>query len=234
MVQIYFLANKYIFCRLLLKDRLLMKLDSIRREYKFAELTRKNVDKDPLKQLQIWISEALNTNTNEATAMSVVTTDIDGFPEVRIVLLKKLDKNGILFFTDYSSSKGKAIKKNNKVGLHFFWPIMERQVRISGYAVKTSEEISDNYFNSRPITSQIAAVVSNQSKEIPSREFLENHFFDLQNQLHGKAPKRPETWGGYLVKPLKMEFWQGRESRLHDRIVYEIKNKKWQTKRLAP
>lgn len=211
-----------------------MKLDSIRKEYKFAELSRKSVEKDPLKQLEIWISDALEVKAREATAMSVVTAGIDGFPEVRIVLLKKLNKNGIIFFTNYSSSKGKAIERNNKVGLHFFWSEMERQVRISGYALKTSEEVSDIYFQSRPIASQIAAVVSNQSEEIPNREFLENRFFELQNQLHNQAPKRPDTWGGYIVKPEKLEFWQGRENRLHDRIVYEKNDSKWVIKRLAP
>ena len=211
-----------------------MKLESIRREYKYAELSRKSVDKDPLKQLKNWVSDALEANAKEATAMSVVTIGVDGFPQARIVLLKKIDENGIIFFTHYSSSKGKSIDQNNRVGLHFFWPELERQVRISGYATKTSEEVSDNYFNSRPKASKIAAIISKQSTVIPSREFLENRYYDLQNELQDQTPKRPDSWGGYVVKPVKMEFWQGRESRLHDRILYEKKDDHWEIKRLAP
>lgn len=211
-----------------------MKLDSIRREYKFAELTSKSIDKNPFKQFATWLSDALNAKVNEATAMSAITIGVDGFPQSRIVLLKGYSEEGFTFFTDYKSEKGKAIIENPKVGIHFFWPELERQVRISGYAEKTSDKISDGYFHSRPITSQIAAIVSSQSEEIPNREFLENRFFDLQDELHGKTPKRPESWGGYLVKPVKIEFWQGRESRLHDRILYNKTDKIWTLTRLAP
>jgi pyridoxamine 5'-phosphate oxidase len=211
-----------------------MKLDSIRREYKFAELTRKSIDKNPFKQFAIWLSDALNVKANEATAMSAITIGIDGFPQSRIVLLKGYSEDGFTFFTDYKSEKGKAIIENPKIGIHFFWPELERQVRISGYAEKTNDKISDGYFQSRPITSQISAIVSNQSEEIPNRQFLEDRFFDLQNKLDGKTPKRPESWGGYLVKPVKIEFWQGRESRLHDRIIYNKTDKDWILTRLAP
>lgn len=211
-----------------------MKLDSRRREYKFAELTRKSIDRNPLKQFATWLNDALNSKVNEATAMSVVTISTDGFPQSRIVLLKGYSENGFTFFTDYSSKKGKSIEKKPLVGLHFFWPELERQIRISGYAKKTSDKISDSYFYSRPITSQITAIVSNQSEEIPNRDFLENRFFDLQDQLQGETPKRPKSWGGYIVKPVKMEFWQGRESRLHDRILYVKKNGDWITSRLSP
>jgi pyridoxamine 5'-phosphate oxidase len=211
-----------------------MKLDSIRREYKFAELTRKSIDKNPFKQFAIWLSDALNAKANEATAMSAITIGADGFPQSRIVLLKGYNEDGFTFFTDYKSEKGKAIIENPQIGIHFFWPELERQVRISGYAEKTNDIVSDGYFNSRPITSQIAAIVSKQSEEIPTREFLENRFFDLQNKLDGETPKRPESWGGYLVKPIKIEFWQGRESRLHDRILYSKTDKDWILTRLAP
>jgi len=211
-----------------------MKLDSIRSEYKFAELSRKSVDENPIKQLDLWVSHAIEVKAKEATAMSLITNGINGFPQARIVLLKKINKDGIIFFTNYTSNKGKAIEKDNKVGLLFFWPELERQVRITGYAIKTSDEISNHYFHSRPVTSQIAAVVSNQSEEIPNRKFLENCFFDMQNQLKDNAPSRPVSWGGYLVKPYTMEFWQGRESRLHDRIFYEIIDGNWEIKRLAP
>lgn len=214
--------------------RSIMKLDSIRREYKFAELNRKSVNKNPLKQLEVWLKDALETNVNEPTAMSAVTVGKDGFPQSRIVLLKDLNEKGVTFFTDYLSEKGKAISTSPKIGLHFFWPEMDRQIRISGYAEKTSASISEKYFKSRPIPSQIAAFISKQSEEIPDRKFLENAFYDLQNQLKGKTPERPENWGGYLVKPIKIEFWQGRENRLHDRILYEKQGESWMIKRLSP
>lgn len=211
-----------------------MKLDAIRREYQFAELSRKSVDKNPIKQLGIWLKDALESNVNEPTAMSVVTAGTDGFPQSRIVLLKDLNDEGLVFFTNYLSEKGQAIEHSPKVGLHMFWSEMDRQVRISGYAEKTSDEISEKYFKSRPLLSQIAAAVSNQSEEVPGRGFLENRFFDLQDQLKGIPPERPKSWGGYLVKPVKIEFWQGRENRLHDRILYEKTGDDWKVKRLSP
>lgn len=211
-----------------------MKLDFVRREYKFTELSKKSIERNPLKQFENWINDAIDANVNDPTAMSLITIGTDGFPQSRIVLLKDFNENGFTFFTNYFSEKGKALDKNPMTGIHFFWPEMERQIRISGYTEKTSQKISDNYFYSRPTTSQIAAIVSNQSEEIPDRKFLENRFFDLQNQLQGKVPKRPESWGGYLLKPKKIEFWQGRESRLHDRILYDKKDGKWIIKWLAP
>lgn len=211
-----------------------MKLDSIRREYKFAELTSKSVNKNPLKQLSNWLEDALNSNVPEPTAMSVVTIGTDDFPQSRIVLLKDLDDQGLTFFTNYLSEKGKAINYSSKVGLHFFWAEMDRQVRITGYVEKTADSVSEKYFKSRPILSQIAATVSQQSEEIPNRKHIENQFYNLQNQLHGKAPKRLKNWGGYLVKPKKIEFWQGRENRLHDRILFEKEGNNWKIKRLAP
>jgi len=211
-----------------------MKLDSIRREYKFAELTRNSIDKNPFKQFAVWLNDAINSKVNDATAMSAISIGTDGFPQSRIVLLKSYSENGFTFFTDYSSEKGKALEVNPNIGIHFFWSELERQIRISGIAEKTPSKVSDRYFHSRPVTSQIASIVSNQSEEIPNREFLENRFFDLQDRLHGEIPQRPEFWGGYLVKPVKIEFWQGRESRLHDRILYELKDGNWITKRLAP
>lgn len=211
-----------------------MKLDSIRRDYKFAELKRNSVNKNPLKQMEVWIKDALEANVNEPTAMSAITVGTDGFPQSRIVLLKDLNLEGVTFFTDYSSEKGKAISNSPKIGLHFFWPEMDRQIRITGFAEKTSVSISEKYFKSRPVPSQIAAIISKQSEEIPDRKFLENAFYDHQNQLNGNVPERPNNWGGYLVKPIKIEFWQGRESRLHDRILYEKEDNNWKIKRLSP
>ncbi len=211
-----------------------MKLDAIRREYKFAELSRKSIDKNPMTQIGIWLKEALESNVNEPTAMSVVTVGTDGFPQSRIVLLKDLTNEGLIFFTNYLSEKGQAIEHSPKIGLHMYWSEMDRQIRISGYAEKTSDTVSEKYFKSRPLLSQIAAAVSNQSEEVSGRGFLVNRFFDLQDQLKGNPPARPKNWGGYLVKPVKIEFWQGRENRLHDRILYEKTGENWKIKRLSP
>ena len=211
-----------------------MKLHSIRSDYKYAELSENSIEKNPLKQFEYWLNDALNAKVNEPTAMSVATFGTDGFPNSRIVLLKDFGESGLTFFTNYSSNKGKSIAKNQAVGLHFFWPELERQIRISGFAEKTTNEISDRYFYSRPVLSQIAAVVSNQSSKIPSREFLQTRFETLKGKNAGEVIKRPENWGGFLVTPVKFEFWQGRESRLHDRILYEKDNDNWTISRLAP
>ncbi|HKI90422.1 MAG TPA: pyridoxamine 5'-phosphate oxidase [Draconibacterium sp.] len=211
-----------------------MKLDSVRHEYNFLALTKRNVDENPFKQFEQWLNEALHSAVKESTAMALSTIGLDGFPQSRIVLLKSFDEQGFVFFTNYKSAKGKSIEKIPEVGLHFFWPELERQIRISGIAEKTSAEVSDNYFHSRPLNSQIGAVISDQSTEIPSREFLEKRFEELSSELKNQLPKRPEWWGGYCVKPIKIEFWQGRENRLHDRILYEKQNENWIIKRLAP
>ena len=211
-----------------------MKLDSVRREYKLSALTRKSVDKNPFKQFERWLNEALHSEVKDSTAMALNTLGLDGFPQSRIVLLKSFDEQGFVFFTNYKSAKGQSIDKKPEVGLHFFWPELERQIRISGIAQKTSEELSNNYFNSRPLTSQIGAVISDQSAEIPSREYLEDRFKKLSSELNNQPPKRPYWWGGFQVKPVKIEFWQGRENRLHDRIIYEKQYKNWLIKRLAP
>ena len=211
-----------------------MKLDSIRNEYKYSALNVKGVNNNPFKQMEQWLNEAIRSELKEPTAVALNTLGLDGFPQSRIVLLKSFDENGFVFFTNYNSAKGKTIEKKKEVGLHFFWPELERQVRISGYAEKTSSEVSDKYFHSRPLPSQIGAIISDQSSEIPSREYLEKRFNELSLELKGQAPRRPDWWGGYLVKPIKIEFWQGRENRLHDRILYEKTDERWIIKRLAP
>jgi len=211
-----------------------MQLDNIRRDYKHAELNETSIETNPIQQFRIWLNEAISADIPDATAMSFVSVGEDGFPQSRIVLLKDFSENGFAFFTNYNSEKGKAIKLNPKVSLHFFWHELERQVRITGIAGKTSKEISKVYFHSRPQKSQIAAVISNQSSVVPSRNFLENKFNQLLNELKDQNPVYPKNWGGYMVKPIKFEFWQGRESRLHDRIVYEKENDNWHLKRLAP
>ena len=210
-----------------------MKLHEIRSEYKYAELNEKSISVNPFKQFEHWMNDTLNAKVNEPTAMSVATVGNDGYPDSRIVLLKDFSENGFTFFTNYNSNKGNSIAKNPRVGLHFFWPELERQIRITGIAVKTLDEVSDRYFYSRPVLSQVAAIVSNQSSKIPSREILQN-LFDKEKEKSATDIKRPENWGGFMVKPIKFEFWQGRESRLHDRILYEKLEDKWNISRLAP
>lgn len=211
-----------------------MQLEDIRRDYKHAELNETNINKNPIQQFNLWIKNALEAGIPDATAMSLVSIGDEGFPQSRIVLLKDYDENGFTFFTNYESQKGKAIEKEAKISLHFYWTELERQIRISGFASKTNTKVSQKYFHSRPQKSQIAAAISNQSLEVPSRAFLENNFNELSEKLNGKNPEFPANWGGYLVTPVKFEFWQGRESRLHDRIVYAKNGNRWTIKRLAP
>jgi pyridoxamine 5'-phosphate oxidase len=211
-----------------------MKIDSLRNEYLFAGLTRKNMDQNPFKQFEKWLNEAVNSDEKEPTAMALSTIGADGFPQSRIVLLKLFDENGFVFFTNYSSEKGKSIKKNPAVSLHFFWPFLERQVRISGVAEKTSKEISLKYFQSRPEESQVAAWASEQSTEIPSRDYLEQQFRKFSSKFENESVPLPPFWGGYRVNPQKIEFWQGRANRLNDRILYERNGELWTIKRLAP
>jgi pyridoxamine 5'-phosphate oxidase len=211
-----------------------MKLDSIRREYRFAALTKQSVAASPIDQFKEWLNDAQRANVNDFSAMSLITAQAGGFPQSRIVLLKDISVDGFTFFTNYDSQKGKAIEKNSKVGIHFFWPELERQVRIDGIAEKVSREASVQYFKSRPLESQIAACASAQSATLTSRSKLEEQYKSLQNALQGEQPECPENWGGYLVRPVKIEFWQGRESRLHDRIVHELIENEWKIKRLSP
>lgn len=192
-----------------------MKLESIRREYKRAELSKESAGNDPFSFFDKWMQEALEENPDHATSVALSTHGVNGFPESRIVLLKNFSADGFVFFTNYNSQKGRAIEKDPRVALHFYWAELERQVRIIGTAEKTSSEISEKYFHSRPFDSQVAAAVSEQSSEIPNRSFLEERFETLKSKLENNLPKRPANWGGYLVKPVKFEFWQGRENRLH-------------------
>lgn len=211
-----------------------MNLDSIRKDYRFASLQKKDVDGQPIKQFEKWMNSTLRAGVNEATAMALATVGEDGFPQSRIVLLKDFNELGFTFFTNYESEKGLAIAHNPVVSLHFFWPQMERQIRILGKAEKTGGAVSDQYFLSRPVMSQIAAIASGQSREIPSRQYLEDRFEQIKKDAEDQPLERPKNWGGYLVRPVKMEFWQGRKSRLHDRILYKMVQGNWVIKRLSP
>ena len=211
-------------------------LSNYRKSYEKSELLESNIPEDPINLFNRWFHEVEDFGGNEeVNAMTVSTIGLDGFPKSRVVLLKKFNEEGFIFYTNYNSEKGKALLQNPNVCLSFFWPAAERQVIIKGIAEKTPDVISDNYFASRPDGSKLGAIVSPQSNIIPNREFLENKLKELENSFEGKEIPRPENWGGFLVKPISVEFWQGRPNRLHDRIIYTVLNDlSWKIQRLAP
>jgi pyridoxamine 5'-phosphate oxidase len=211
-----------------------MDLSKVRNEYRQHTLDKNVIDANPLIQLEKWLNEAKDAKCAEYTAMTVATANADGQPSVRTVLLKFLKPEGLYFFTNYHSRKGKDLSINNKIAAHFFWPELERQVKIDGIAHKAASEISDYYFKSRPIESQISALISNQSSEVPDRETIEANWRTEQEKWDGKPIARPDFWGGYLIKPMRIEFWQGRPHRLHDRICYLKSIDGWKVKRLSP
>lgn len=211
-----------------------MDISSLRNEYKRSALSIQSVNKNPVKQFENWLNDAVQSVVPDPTAMAVSTFGTNGFPQTRIVLLKYLDNNGFVFFTNFESQKGAALEANPSTGLLFFWPELERQVRIEGFAEKTSKKFTEKYFRSRPVNSQIGAWASEQSRKIPSRSFLENRFNEFLLKFKNHVPPLPDFWGGYRVKPIRIEFWQGRENRLHDRILYEKENESWAINRLAP
>ena len=211
-------------------------LSNYRKSYEKSELLEDSIPEDPINLFHRWFYEAEELNAaDEVNAMTVNTIGLDGFPKARIVLLKKFNEEGFIFYTNYNSEKGKALENNPNVCLSFFWPTVERQIIIKGIAEKTSAIVSDNYFASRPDGSKLGAIVSPQSEIIPDRKFLENNLKQLENDLEGNEILRPTNWGGFLVRPVEVEFWQGRPNRLHDRIRYKLKdNYEWRIERLAP
>ena len=211
------------------------KIENLRQDYQPIELLEKNVAKNPIKQFEQWFQDALNANIYEPNAMTLATTSIDRKPSARIVLLKGFDDKGFIFYTNYLSTKGKEISKNPVVALVFFWAELARQVRIEGTVEKLTKEASEKYFHSRPRGSQIAAMASPQSQILANREELKITWEGLEKKYDDATIPKPAYWGGYIVKPQIIEFWQGRESRLHDRIVYKKSDKKnWKITRLAP
>lgn len=210
-------------------------LSDIRKEYTKQTLDESSVLKDPIDQLEKWLKEAIDAQVPEPTAMTLATCTADGKPSARIVLLKNLSRKGLVFFTNYDSHKAREILQNPYVAAVFLWADLERQVRIEGYVEKTTPEESDSYFESRPLHSKLGAWASPQSKAIPSREYLEQLMADFKKEFENKEVKRPVNWGGYIMKPTLVEFWQGRASRLHDRIQYrQGSTKEWLAERLAP
>lgn len=211
-------------------------LSHYRKSYEKSELLESNVPEDPMTLFKRWFHEAEESGTQEeVNAMTVSTFGLDGFPKARVVLLKQYTYEGFVFYTNYNSEKGRSIAANPNICLSFFWHALERQVIVKGRAEKLAENLSDGYFESRPEGSKLGALASDQSQVISSREVLEESLRKLEQSFAGKPIPRPVHWGGYLVKPVSVEFWQGRPNRLHDRIRYEaLVDYEWRIERLAP
>ncbi|RYY69125.1 MAG: pyridoxamine 5'-phosphate oxidase [Chitinophagaceae bacterium] len=206
----------------------------IRKDYKQQTLNEGDVAADPIEQFAKWWEDATSSDIEEVNAMTLATANTAGRPSARIVLLKGFDAKGFVFYTNYNSHKGMDIAANPYASLVFFWKELERQVRVEGKIEKVAAADSDAYFNSRPLSSRIGAWASPQSSVIPSRDTLEKNVQQLEEKMAGTAISRPEHWGGYIVRPDKIEFWQGRPSRLHDRIQYSKQGGSWELERLAP
>lgn len=210
-----------------------MSIADLRREYMRANLDEADTDENPIRQFERWFHEALQADVPEPNAMSVSTVGADGRPSSRILLLKDMGANGFTWFTNYESRKGRELQANPHAALLFFWIELERQVRIEGRVERVSAAESDAYFQSRPLGSRVGAIASAQSHTIDNRQALEQHFQHTERQC-GENPPRPVHWGGYRLIPDAMEFWQGRSSRLHDRILYTRHEGGWQRRRLQP
>jgi pyridoxamine 5'-phosphate oxidase len=206
----------------------------LRKDYGQARLDESDVEDDPIVQFTRWFEEALKAEVNEPNAMSVATVGADGRPTSRIVLVKQFDERGFTWYTNYASQKGKQLESKPFAALLFFWSELERQVRIEGRVERTSADESDKYFNSRPLKSRLSAIASEQSEPIANRAALEQHYEEVARQ-YGEAPPRPQHWGGFRLVPERIEFWQGRRSRFHDRIVYtRQEDGSWTRQRLQP
>jgi len=207
---------------------------SIRKDYKLKSLLEADVQQHPVTQFSVWWDEAVKSDITEVNAMTLATCNVDGKPSARIVLLKGFTNEGFVFYTNYQSSKGNHLKSNPYAALVFFWKELERQVRIEGAVEKISQAESNSYFQSRPTGSKIGAWASAQSSTVANRETIEENYLNYLNNFNTQHIARPPYWGGYIVKPEKIEFWQGRSSRLHDRILYTKHNEEWKIERLSP
>lgn len=210
------------------------KVQFIRREYGEFKLEENSLSPNPFVQFETWLNEALKENLIDPNAMVLATTDDQGMPDTRVVLLKEFSPDGFIFYTDYCSHKALQAEKTGKVALNFYWPPLARQIRIRGNIERISQQQSEVYFASRSRESQIAALTSKQSSIINSRDELENHYREISIQYQDKPIPCPENWGGYRVIPFEFEFFQGRNNRLNDRIFYRKVNDHWQIQRLSP
>jgi pyridoxamine 5'-phosphate oxidase len=210
-----------------------MNLMNLRKDYKMQELLEKSIPRDPFELFGIWFNDCLEMNVNEPNAM-VLATVSGGMPSARVVLLKDFDETGFVFFTNYKSRKGTELVVNPNAALVFFWPELERQVRIEGEVNRISDESSQEYFNSRPFESRVSAAISPQSKVLPSREFLDSLHREYIEQHPDGNIEKPQHWGGFILVPHRIEFWQGRANRLHDRILFGKLSDEWKISRLAP
>ena len=211
-------------------------LSDYRQSYEKAELLKENVPENPIELFRDWFIEVeKHFAQGETNAMTISTIGLDGYPKGRVVLLKKYTHEGFIFYTNYDSEKGKAILANPNVSLSFFWPAAERQIIIKGRADKIAENLSDGYFESRPRGSQLGAIASNQSEVVTDKAELQNRLDALEKEFENKEIKRPINWGGFIIRPVEIEFWQGRPNRLHDRIRFKLqKDFNWKIERLAP
>ncbi len=209
-------------------------INNLRHDFSKKTLDKVDVNKNPIFQFETWFKEAVESNVNEPNAMTVCTSTKEGKPSARIVLLRNFNENGFVFYTNYTSRKGVEVLENPNCALLFFWPELERQVRIEGVLQLQSETESDSYFNNRPRGSKLGAWVSEQSKIIQSRKVLDEKYSELSAKYPDDNIPRPSYWGGYILKPSSIEFWQGRPSRLHDRILFSLVNNAWEIERLAP
>lgn len=210
-------------------------INKLRKDFSLKSLNEQSVHKNPLIQFEQWFNEAMQAQIPEMNAFDLATVSAQGQPSLRILYMRDFSSEGFVFYTNYNSHKGKDIEENPKVCMNFFWPEMERQIRIQGRAEKQRPEDSDLYFNSRPRGSQIGAWASSQSAVVKDREVLDKLVEEITLKYEGREIPRPVHWGGYIVKPSQIEFWQGRPSRLHDRIRYfRNENNNWQIERLSP
>jgi len=209
-------------------------LFNIRRDFTLKSLDEKDILPNPMDMFEQWFSEAVKAEALEPNAMNLATATPDGKPSSRIVLLKQIKPEGFVFFTNYDSKKARQMAGNKYCALNFVWHELERQVRVEGIVEKISGADSDSYFEMRPAKSKLGAWVSPQSRTIPDRAYLEKMMADFENEFAEKKISRPENWGGYIVRPYLLEFWQGRSNRLHDRIQYILDGKQWKIERLAP
>lgn len=211
-----------------------MRLSEIRKNYQLKTLSEEELSTNPFELFEVWLDEAIKSEVHEPTAMTLATVNIDGTPSARVVLLKYFTTEGFVFFTNYESQKGQQLIRNAHAAMVFFWPELERQIRIEGSVTKTSEALSNEYFRSRPFKSRLSSVISPQSAIVPNRNYLEKLWEEQHAGSSEESLQRPPNWGGFCLSPTRIEFWQGRANRLHDRLLFHHPRGNWKISRLAP